>query len=123
MYPSSVDLQFLTRHLTAEVARTRALADIESQRKGLTDSTKSQGGPTVLEQMDDFPAGGADLSNLLDYPPRIRPIAAKPIFLDVAWNYISYPSAGQTKAKAPVQSEPPAEAKPAQKKGWFSFGR
>lgn len=59
----------------------------------------------------------------------------KPLFLDVAWNYVTYPGKGaggggvdqqQTKessaAAPPVAAEPQPEAKP-QKRGWFGFGR
>jgi len=68
------------------------------------------------------------LDNIVVYPPKVEAIPVKPLFLDVAWNYITYPS---TKAQ-PAQSAKPAasgkqaagaeEAKP-QKRGWFGFGR
>jgi signal recognition particle subunit SRP68 len=49
----------------------------------------------------------------------------KPLFLDVAWNYIEYPGRSR-KSQEPVpakQEEKVEEAKPAKKGGWFSFGR
>ena len=60
----------------------------------------------------------------------------KPLFLDTAWNYITYPGqqpggGEQAGAGAGAQAEeemevdnesPEPEAKP-QKKGWFGFGR
>ncbi|KAI7665616.1 hypothetical protein KC318_g7010, partial [Hortaea werneckii] len=72
--------------------------------------------------------------NLVQYPPKIQPVPVKPLFLDVAWNYIDYP--GRTaevpaaKAAAPGQDTQMAngiEEKPAveqpKKRGWFGFGR
>ena len=71
---------------------------------------------------------GADLSNLVIYPPQLRPIPVKPLFLDVAWNYIEYP--GRTRKveamgvngvteKGPDVVEEKKEAR----RGWFGFGR
>ena len=85
--------------------------------------------PPLIERLDEYPVGGADLSNLVIYPPRLRPIPVKPIFLDLAWNYVQYP--GHDKTNAEVSNGPPAaEARPtveepAQpvRRGWFGFGR
>ena len=71
-----------------------------------------------------------DLNRLVDYPPKVKPIPVKPIFLDVAWNYIEYPGRGGKGAAAaaqPIKSEGKTEEKTDGKgtarKGWFGFGR
>jgi signal recognition particle subunit SRP68 len=80
-------------------------------------------------RLDQYPAPGVqvDLNNLVAYPPKLEPVPVKPIFLDVAFNYIEYPGrAAAQVAKAARPSEDSASDEPAQpapKKGWFGFGR
>jgi signal recognition particle subunit SRP68 len=91
----------------------------------------------LSSRLTDYPAGGVDLENIVTYPPRLEPFPVKPLFLDVAWNYIEYPGkkeqvpAGlvadtakvkQEEAGAGAAAAPEAEAKPV-KRGWFGFGR
>jgi signal recognition particle subunit SRP68 len=71
---------------------------------------------------------GADLKNLVTYPPKVEPIPVKPLFLDVAWNYIEYPGREREVAGNGVNgpgdgAARPAEEKKEAKKGWFGFGR
>lgn len=70
---------------------------------------------------------GADLKNLVTYPPKVEPIPVKPLFLDVAWNYIEYPGREREVAgngvNGPGGAARPAEEKKEAKKGWFGFGR
>ncbi|KAF2450955.1 hypothetical protein P171DRAFT_460404 [Karstenula rhodostoma CBS 690.94] len=82
----------------------------------------------VVERLNEYPTSGSvDLKNLVTWPPKLKPVPVKPLFLDVAWNYVEYP--GQQKKvqetaaeKAQAETVKAEEAKPA-KKGWFSFGR
>jgi signal recognition particle subunit SRP68 len=84
-----------------------------------------------VERLDTFPENGeVDLTNVVTYPPKLQPIPVKPIFLDIAWNYIDYP--GRTPVKpvidgdTPMQEAPASEGQPPpqqQKRGWFGFGR
>lgn len=76
----------------------------------------------VINNLNEYSPRNVDLSNLVNYPPKLQPVPVKPIFLDLAWNHIEYPGRKpQTKVeeKAPAQAE---EQKPA-KRGWFGFGR
>lgn len=55
----------------------------------------------------------------------MRPVPVKPLFLDVAWNYIEYPG---RKREAPVTVvtngvDMGAKEEKKEKKGWFGFGR
>lgn len=86
---------------------------------------------SVVQRLNDYPTPGTqvDLKNLVTYPPRIEPVPVKPLFLDVAFNYIEYPGRKTTHVDATKQSPlvNGLEEKPAQqtqqKRGWFSFGR
>lgn len=85
----------------------------------------------LIQRLDDYPTPGVnvDLTNLVTYPPKLEPIPVKPLFFDVAWNYIEYP--GQAKKvveeKAAAVSNGVEEAvetpKEEKKRGWFGFGR
>lgn len=84
--------------------------------------------PPLIERMDEYPSGEVDLENLVTYPSRIEPVPVKPLFLDVAWNYIDYPQHGNKAATAaaaasPDAANPPATEKKEAKRGWFGFGR
>ncbi|KAK2758186.1 hypothetical protein FQN54_004030 [Arachnomyces sp. PD_36] len=82
--------------------------------------------PPVIERMDEYPNGEVDLTKLVTYPSRIEPVPVKPLFLDVAWNYIDYPRPGTKAAAAPVAQEGSGSTtteKKEGKKGWFGFGR
>jgi signal recognition particle subunit SRP68 len=78
--------------------------------------------------LSNYPSSGIDLENIVAYPPRLEHIPVKPLFLDVAWNYINYPNkkapskeAESVPGKASGAAVEP-ETKP-QKRGWFGFGR
>ena len=81
----------------------------------------------MIERLDEYPPEGVDLTNLVTYPPKLQPIPVKPIFLDLAWNYIDYPG----RVSKPYEKEAPVtgggsekqEEKKEGKRGWFSFGR
>ena len=77
----------------------------------------------LIDQIDTYPLNGrVDLTNLVRYPPRLEAIPLKPIFLDLAWNYIEYP--GRASEEPEVKQEVKDQAQPQkQKKGWFGFGR
>ena len=114
--------------LSGELQRSRALVEISD----LTKSGKASGAKTaplpLVERLSEYPTEGVDLQNIVVYPPKVDAIPVKPLFLDVAWNYINYPSKAAKPAlgaKAAASEKPSAgaeEAKP-QKRGWFGFGR
>jgi signal recognition particle subunit SRP68 len=84
-------------------------------------STSQQIKVPLVHNLRDFPVKGVDLESLVDYPPQIRPIPVKPLFFDVAWNYIDYPGKTPTIATEPEQKPTPTPEP--KKKGWFGFGR
>ncbi len=121
----------LTTLLKGLESRSRALVEIDNLE---SEAAKAQAlkaaaglGAPLIERLDEYPAGGADLANLVIYPPRLRPVPVKPLFLDTAWNYIQYPTSPTTKAPSGgVAKDAGMENKGESKetrRGWFGFGR
>lgn len=116
------NLENVTLHYRGLVALAQLSSHSEVGPKGNVTSAAP-----VVERLNEYPSSGrVDVSNLVTWPPKLKPVPVKPLFLDVAWNYVEYP--GQEKKVQEVAEKGPAEAakvdeaKPA-KKGWFSFGR
>lgn len=82
----------------------------------------------MVERLQQFAGSGLDLNNLVPFPPQMQPIPVKPLFLDVAWNYINYPREGeQREAPTQAQGQSQAQAQAPQeeskgRRGWFGFG-
>lgn len=118
---------FLQSLLKGELQRSRALVEIMNLRKQASKAGAGAAKRPLIERLPQYASEGADLDNIVTYPPKLEPIPVKPLFLDVAWNYVQYPTAQTQQAKAtPQQSkanvQADAEKQPA-KKGWFGFGR
>ncbi|KAL1902539.1 signal recognition particle subunit srp68 [Sporothrix stenoceras] len=144
IHVSAADVSFLQNLLQAELQRARALVDIEKQQPSAGGAAKA-GALALSETLGEYPQGRAvDLENIVTYPPRIQAMPVKPIFLDIAWNYIDYPSkaggiagvasavgAAVSVAKSELSQQaapetsstpPPQQEQPA-KRGWFGFKR
>ncbi|KAL4810755.1 hypothetical protein BDV18DRAFT_127935 [Aspergillus unguis] len=116
--------QALQHELRALVTKYQGLVTLESI-SAQEQSTKSSAQRSLVERLHEYSGDSLNLDNLVPYPPEIRAIPVKPLFLDVAWNYIDYPREGKaavSAAQQPVQEEQPAEQKSG-KRGWFGFGR
>lgn len=120
----------LRQLLEGLVAQHRALVEIGNLTAEAATSGKSKavGAIPMIERLDEYPENGADLSDLVIYPPRLRPIPVKPIFLDVASTYIEYAGRskkGQEKTNGAVegQGKEKIQEKKEGRKGWFGFGR
>ncbi|MCJ1270307.1 hypothetical protein MMC22_010203 [Lobaria immixta] len=128
----------LQKLLQTLVAHHRALAELESLTTAAASVPKPPNPAPLVERLDEYPAlgsGGVDLLNLVTYPPRVEAVPVKPLFLDVAWNYIEYP--GRAKNRDPVDGgagvngvragagvgDGRTEEKKEGRKGWFGFGR
>lgn len=131
--PSS-QLEALQKQLRHQIQRHQALAEMRQIETAAAEAARKGSGiarPPLVERIMDFPTPGVpvDTANLVTYPPRLQPIPVKPLFFDVAFNYLEYP--GQAKkaverqaAAAPVEVTTQASPKPDEKKrGWFGFGR
>ena len=119
---TSTQANSLQTLLQSLVFQHRALVELHN-----LDSNKSKTAPEppLVERLDQYPHGLVDLTNLVTYPPRVQPIPVKPLFLDVAFNYIDYPGrTGKDVGKAVVNGFAEGGAgKEEKKKGWFGFGR
>lgn len=119
---SPTSVKFLEQVIDGELQRHRAIVHVDNLRKMQAQSDEYQSHAPLVEKLHEYPFGGANLDNVVQFPPSLEVMPVKPIFLDVAWNYIHYPQkeaqAGNTQAAPATEAE-----KPAQKKGWFGFGR
>lgn len=108
--------------LASEVQRYRALVYIQNRDAPGEDVDVSV---PLIDRLGEYPAGGVDLENIVEYPPKLPYIPAKPIFLDVAWNYIEYPGRRTKDVERNAEEREVAleEAPAPQKRGWFGFGR
>lgn len=113
--------------LECSVLQHQALIELDDLNSAMS-KDESSNSPPLIERLDEYPPNGVDLTNLVTYPPKIQPVPVKPIFLDVAWNYIGYPGRPRKGAATATDgkledSAPKSEQKKEAKKGWFGFGR
>jgi len=157
--PPSLDVQAdqlhqLTTHLELLLLRQRGLVALEQHKGDGTSKDLSSAKVTpVSRRLNEYPASGkVDLDNIVSWPPKVEPIPVKPIFLDLAWNYIQYPGTNNgdrvdegeadermegivngvvdtakqatniVKEAVGVESTEEPNETP-KKRGWFSFGR
>ncbi|EEP81680.1 conserved hypothetical protein [Uncinocarpus reesii 1704] len=112
----------LAEHLQHLIWQYRGIVEIEQ----LSSSSKGESSilPPLLERLGEYPSAGPDLSNLVTYPPKLQPVPVKPLFLDLAWNYIEYPIEAKRAVDTREATTTPTETQPeTKKKGWFGFGR
>lgn len=127
----------LQAFLKSEIYRHQALVDLHKfHANAATAAAKNMDSAAPLVQrLNDFPTPGVsvDLKKLVNYPPRIEPVPLKPLFFDVAWNYVEYPGRSKQMVEEVssavangVDIEPEQEQeqpKEEKKRGWFGFGR
>ncbi|KAA8648568.1 hypothetical protein EYZ11_001102 [Aspergillus tanneri] len=118
---SRSQFQTLASTLQGLVAQYRGLVTLEKLSEEQQSKSASQ--RPAIERLHEYSGDGLDFANLVPYPPQMQPIPVKPLFLDVAWNYIDYPRESATGQDAPpIQAEPETEKKSG-RRGWFGFGR
>ncbi|KUI54995.1 Laccase-4 [Cytospora mali] len=120
------DAEFLQDLLKGELQRSRALVEISNLRKHAGKGDSKAAPRPLIDRLGQYPAEGVDLEKIVTYPPKMEPIPVKPLFLDVAWNYVQYPQEQGAQTKAPVNKANANTAEPEKqpaKKGWFGFGR
>ncbi|KAL8807734.1 MAG: hypothetical protein Q9182_000545 [Xanthomendoza sp. 2 TL-2023] len=122
-------VQSLQDLLERSVLQFRALVELDDLNSAAAkDKDKTVKAVPMIERMNEYPPEGVDLKNLVTYPPKLQPVPVKPIFLDVAWNYIEYPgrpkkgALGASDWKA-EEAASKTEGKKEAKKSWFGFGR
>ena len=114
------DLHSLLQSL---VSQHRALVELHNIRSA-SSSKITNPVPPLIERLDEYPPNDVDLRNLVTYPPKVEPIPVKPLFLDVAFNYIEYPGrVRKIDGKAVNGVTEGAKGVEEKKRGWFGFGR
>lgn len=143
---SSRHLESTTSTLRKLVTQYRALAELKFLSSLPASSTKEsttsgpqpiKPAPLIERLSQNTYYDSVDLTNLVNYPPKLRPVPVKPLFFDLAWNYIKYPGqkgpeadedleiAGVGEVNGQKEQEhvgAKEEQKPA-RRGWFGFGR
>ncbi|KAF2719288.1 hypothetical protein K431DRAFT_228961 [Polychaeton citri CBS 116435] len=123
------------------LSRTHALVELRKleENSRIAAEKKMTGAAPLVQNLNAYPTPGTlvDVTNLVSYPPKIEPVPVKPLFLDVAWNYIDYPGhASKTQARSVTEqvsekmqdvvsggSTQEKQTEQQKKKGWFGFGR
>ena len=128
LFPTPESLVFLKSRLDNLVTQFRALVELShaGEHQGAARSVAIHTQP-LIERLDDYPSTDLDLHNIVAYPPKIEPVPVKPLFFDLAWNYIDYPGRQTRSANGVFEAASKASVKADEKKearkGWFSFGR
>jgi signal recognition particle subunit SRP68 len=122
---SSQQVEAASTHISQLVTRYRGLVELHNVSTTGT-KAKAEWKAPMVERLSQFEED-VDLTSLVNYPPKLQPIPVKPLFFDLAWNYIQYPGGKATLNGSPAKSastETAEEQKEqTQKKGWFGFGR
>ena len=125
---SSSTYEKLQNHINSLLSRTHARVEMHNLEAASQKSTAYD--QPLVKNLKAYPPPGTqvDLTNLVVYPPKIEPVPVKPLFLDVAWNYIEYP--GRKAEVTAVDEKTPVvngvaddKKEPEKRRGWFGFGR
>ena len=118
-------LNTFTQYIQGLVSQYRGLVELQNITAAQS-TDKSRWKPPLIERLHEYD-DDVDLKNLVTYPPKLRPIPVKPLFFDLAWNYIDYPGRTPAAAAAAVngvstEAEPATEEPRRTRRGWFGFG-
>jgi signal recognition particle subunit SRP68 len=122
---SQADIDSALGQTRFEFARAHALANLNDQASSTT--TKKVKGVdndnTVINSLFDYPGGEPEqvVKRLVDFNYKLQPVPVKPVFFDIAYNYIDYNE--QEKAKVMQQDEPRQQQQQQQKKGFLGLWR
>ena len=119
---SRAQAQTLTTTLRDLVAQYRGLVTLEKINADGA-STRAANERPVVERLHKYSGEGSDLNYLVPTLPQLQPVPVKPLFLDVAWNYVSYPREGTNEPQQTDTTDKTEEKKSSGRRGWFGFGR
>ena len=147
LHISSDQLNNTTSSLRKLVLQYRALADLKFltatvDTPSTTPGTTIKPAPLIERLSHNTYIPNLDLTNLVNYPPKLRPVPVKPLFFDLAWNYIKYPGQkgpedeiqdrvvgedaemeGTEEVNGEVSQQVTKEEQKPARRGWFGFGR
>ena len=89
---SLLESELTRQHAHVELSN-RLFPDVDQAPLRESSSSAAAAVPVpLIENLNRYPDRDmVDLAHLVTYPPRLEPVPVKPLFLDVAWNYIDYP--------------------------------
>nr|POE61081.1 putative u6 snrna-associated sm-like protein lsm4 [Quercus suber] len=134
LHISSAASEKLKAHISSQLSRTHAIVELQKleENAAVAASKHMTSAAPLVQRLHEYPTPGTyvDVKNLVTYPPRIEAVPIKPLFYDLAWNYIDYPgrkpavitrpqSAAEDVAMGNGVDEEPQQ----KKRGWFGFGR
>jgi signal recognition particle subunit SRP68 len=120
---TSTQLNALSQYVQGLVSQYRGLVELENI-SAAQKADKSCWKAPIIERLDEYD-DDLDLTKLVTYPPKLQPIPVKPLFFDLAWNYIEYPGRTPEAVNSDTVdgAAPKKAAEKETKKGWFGFGR
>ncbi|KAL7265940.1 signal recognition particle subunit srp68 [Rhizina undulata] len=100
------EVQTTAESLQGEVARYRALVEMDLISSKLSASAKAGKG-VIVDRLGEYPAKEEiDFQDgIVQWPPKLACVPVKPLFLDVAWNLVEYPGGEDKKVVAAKQVE------------------
>ena len=121
---TSCRVEKLQTLLQCMLSQHRALVELRSLSGSVPQINPNNTVP-LIRKLHRYPREPVELTALVTYPPKVEPIPVKPIFLDVAYNYIEYPGRTKmlTEQPAVVNGISNSGGKNEVRKGWFGFGR
>ncbi|GAO18193.1 hypothetical protein UVI_02036940 [Ustilaginoidea virens] len=133
--PLSIDVhpeavRYLEKLVNGELQRYRAIVHLHNLRDAERAEADAEEPiePPLIKRLHVYPRR-INPRKIVEFPPKMELIPLKPIFLDVAWNYIDYPSrkyaegASGSAPRGSTADQPAAQGDQTKKKGWFGFGR
>lgn len=115
---TSIHATQLKSFLEALVTRFTALIQLQEYNNANVSGAKDH--PPLIDTLNKY-SENVNFGRLVPLPPRIEGVPVKPIFFDIAWNFVGYP--GQTEEKAGGRANEKANALDGTaKKGGFLGG-
>ncbi|KAI5287260.1 hypothetical protein KEM54_006119 [Ascosphaera aggregata] len=94
---SRSQLETLNSRLTGLILHHQGLCELY-RLKETASKVDQRNLPPLIERLDTYPLANVDLHHLVNFPPKMQPIPVKPLFLDIAYNYLEYPGTSTTTA-------------------------
>lgn len=117
------NVEYLKSILDGEVQYHRAIVELSNLNKREQNVGKTDRDIPLVERLEEFPVNGINLANIVVYPPVLEAAPIRPLFFDVAWNYLKYPG-NQTNGngKSVQGSSQISGGDGSTKRGWFGLG-
>lgn len=118
---SQQDVDKVVKGLESELVRAHGLAVLAKQQQSQV--TDSKDGDSVVDSLDEYPKGTPEqiLNNLVDFHPKLKPAPVKPVYFDIAFNFIDYSEEDKEIVLQQDAADPSVESDNSKKKGGF-FG-